>query len=249
MSEMQKTRSIRNVAGIARRDFLKTVAAASALGISGLANSASPEETPNKLAISVAGYDYDRVRAIMDGQVGIDGADISFEVEDIYAVSTNAFGPEKKYDITEIGLLPFVRQYVNKGFRAYTLIPVFISRTFRHRNIYVHVNSGIQKPEDLRGKRVGTPGYGFSAHTWIRGLLLDEYGVKADEMQWIETTESSDGAKLSPKLDRHFLPDDFPLVKGPPGVDESELLLSGGCDALITAITPRAFREGNPDIM
>ena len=249
MSEMQKTRSIRNVAGIARRDFLKTVAAASALGISGLANSASPEETPNKLAISVAGYDCDRVRAIMDGQVGIDGADISFEVEDIYAVSTNAFGSEKKYDITEIGLLPFVRQYVNKDFRAYTLIPVFISRTFRHRNIYVHVNSEIQKPEDLRGKRVGTPGYGFSAHTWIRGLLLDEYGVKADEMQWIETTESSDGARLSPKLDRHFLPDDFPLVKGPPGVDESELLLSGGCDALITAITPRAFREGNPDIM
>ncbi len=168
MSEMQKIRSIRNVAGIARRDFLKTEAAASALGISGLANSASPEETPSKLAISVAGYDYDRVRAIMDGQVSIDGTDINFEVEDIYAVSTQAFGPEKKYDITEIGLLPFVRQYVNKDFRAYTLIPVFISRTFRHRNIYVHVNSGIQKPEDLRGKRVGTPGYGFSAHTWIR---------------------------------------------------------------------------------
>jgi hypothetical protein len=34
--------------------------------------------------------------------------------------------------------------------------------------------------------------------------LLDEYGVKADEMKWIETTESSDGAKLSPKLNRHF---------------------------------------------
>jgi 4,5-dihydroxyphthalate decarboxylase len=45
-----------------------------------------------------------------------------------------------------------------------------------------------------------------------------------------------------------FLPDDFPLKKGPPGVDESELLLSGGCDALITAITPRAFLEGNPKV-
>ena len=247
MSETQKTRPIRNVAGIARRDFLKTVSAASALSISGLANSASLEETPNKLAITFAGYDYDRVRAIMDGQVDLEGADTSFEVEDIYGASTHAFGPDKKYDVTEIGLLPFVGRYVNSGFRAYTLIPVFISRTFRHRNIYVHANSGIRKPEDLRGKRIGTPGYGFSAHTWIRGLLLDEYGVKADEMQWIETTESSDGAKLSPKLNRYFLPDEFPLVKGPPGVDESELLLSGGCDALITAITPRAFKEGNPD--
>ena len=112
----------------------------------------------------------------------------------------------------------------------------------------MHVDSGIEKPEDLRGKKVGTPGYGFSANTWIRGFLLDEYGVKAHEMQWIETTESSDGAKLSPKLDRHCLPDDFPLMQGPPGVDESELLLSGGCDALITAITPRAFLEGNPKV-
>ena len=38
------------------------------------------------------------------------------------------------------------------------------------------------------------------------------------------------------------------LVKGPVGIDESELLLSGGCDALITAITPRAFLDGNPKI-
>jgi 4,5-dihydroxyphthalate decarboxylase len=37
-------------------------------------------------------------------------------------------------------------------------------------------------------------------------------------------------------------------VQGPPGIDESELLLNGGCDALITAITPRAFLEGNPKI-
>jgi 4,5-dihydroxyphthalate decarboxylase len=79
-------------------------------------------------------------------------------------------------------------------------------------------------------------------------MLLDEYGVEADDMEWIETTESSDGAKLSPRLDRHYLADDFPLIKGPPGVDESELLLSGDCDALITAITPRSFLDGNPKV-
>ena len=95
---------------------------------------------------------------------------------------------------------------------------------------------------------MGTPGYAFSANTWIRGFLHDEYGVKAEDMFWIETTESSDGAQVSQELNRHFLPDDFPLVKGPPGVDESELLISGDCEALITAITPKAFLEGNPAI-
>jgi 4,5-dihydroxyphthalate decarboxylase len=232
-----------------RRSFLKTSAAAATVGAwTALGGRISLAAEAGKHRIKIAGYDYDRVRAIMDGQVGIKGDSVSFYVENIYDVSRYAFGPHRKYEVTEIGLIPFIRKYINDGFRAYTLIPVFISRIFRHRNIFVHIDSGIERPEDLRGKRVGTPGYAFSANTWIRGFLLDEYGVKADEMQWIETTESSDGAKLSPKLNRHFLPDDFPLVKGPPGVDESELLLSGGCDALITAITPRAFLEGNPKI-
>ena len=232
-----------------RRNFLKVSVSGAAVGTLGvLGGRAALADKPEKSRIKIAGYDYDRVRAIMDGHIGIDGVDVSFDVENIYAVSRYAFGPERKYDVTELGLIPFIRKYVNEGFRSYTPIPVFISRTFRQRNVFVHVDSGIEKPEDLRGRKVGTPGYGFSANTWIRGFLLDEYGVNANEMYWIETTESSDGARLNPKLDRHYLPDDFPLVKGPPGVDESELLLSGGCDALITAITPRAFLEGNPKI-
>ncbi|HIG40254.1 MAG: ABC transporter substrate-binding protein [bacterium] len=237
---------------ISRRSLIRTAATTTvigALGISsrGVAQVASATEKA-KHQLTVAGYDYDRVRAIMDAQVGIADTDISFDVEDIYSLSRSAFGPDPKCDVTEIGLLPYIRRYVNDDFRTYTLIPVFISRTFRHRNIFVHVDSGIEKPEDLRGRRVGTPGYGFSSNTWIRGFLLDEYGVKADDMEWIETTESSDGAKLNPELDRHYLADDFPLVKGPPGIDESDLLLSGGCDALITAITPRAYLDGNPKV-
>ena len=232
-----------------RRDFMKLSLAGAAIGTSGLLCSRADQSVQTgKPKMKVAGYDYDRVRAIMDGQIGVEGADLSFNVETIYGASRYAFGPERKYEITELGMLPFIRKYINEGFRSYTLLPVFISRIFRHRNVFVHVNSGIKKPEDLRGKRVGTPGYGYSANTWIRGFLLDEYGVKADDMQWIETTESSDGGKTDPTLNRHYLPDDFPLVKGPPGIDESELLLSGGCDALITAITPRAFLEGNPNI-
>lgn len=231
-----------------RRQVLKLAgAAAAAPALTAGASPVAQAKTGGK-ALKVAGYDYDRVRPIMDGVVGIEGADVGFDVQSIYTVNPAAFGPERPYEVTEIGLLPYLGKFINEDFRAYTLVPVFISRIFRHRNVFVHVDSGIEKPEDLRGKRVGTPGYGFSANTWIRGFLLDEFGVKAADMNWIETTESSDGAKLSPKLNRHFLPDDFPLVKGPPGVDESELLLNGGCDALITAITPRAFLDGNPKI-
>jgi 4,5-dihydroxyphthalate decarboxylase len=240
-----------------RRDFLK-LAGLSAAGIAASVTTGAAvgdDKTGEVPGIKVAGYDYDRVKGIMDGRAALEK--VSFHYEDIYSVNGLAFGNKQTYEVSELGLIPFVTQYVNDEFREYTLIPVFISRIFRHRNVFVASGSGIEKPEDLRGKTVGTPGYGMSANTWIRGFLKDEYGVEADEMQWVETTKSSDAGELQGSSwsafdeegnSPYFLPSGFPLKPGPPGVDESELLLSGKCDALITAITPRAFMEGNPGI-
>lgn len=240
-----------------RRDFLKGIAAsaggAALMQGSSIVNAAEAS-TPE---IKVAGYDYDRLKGIMDGRAGIEGASVSYHYRDIYQVNELAFGEEKPFEVSELGLIPYLTQYINNGFRGYTLIPIFISRVFRHRNVFVHADSGIEKPADLKGKKVGTPGYGMSANTWIRGFLKDEYGVEADDMAWIETTKSSDAGELTSsgwsafepgKESPYFLPEGFPLQPGPPGVDESELLLNGDCDALITAITPKAFLAGNPKI-
>ncbi len=65
-------------------------------------------------------------------------------------------------------------------------------------------------------------------------------------MRWIETTKSSDKGALNTGRSKYFLPEDFPLEKGPPGVDESDLIIAGDCDALITAITPRVFWTAIP---
>lgn len=240
-----------------RRNFIKGVAAgvgSAALLQGGISTTSAAASTRE---IKVAGYDYDRLKGIMDGRAGIEGAEVSYHYRDIYQVNELAFGEEKPFEVSELGLIPYLIQYINNGFRGYTLVPVFISRVFRHRNVFVHADSGIKTPEDLKGRKVGTPGYGMSANTWIRGFLKDEYGVEAGDMKWIETTKSSDAGELTSsgwsafepgKPSPYFLPDGFPLQPGPPGVDESELLLNGDCDALITAITPKAFLEGNPSI-
>lgn len=207
-----------------------------------------PTHSSSTLQLSIGGYDYDRVRAIMDGNAIIPDAEVTFNVDNIYSLNRGVFGPEKTYDIAEVGLIPFISQYINNGFRDYVLIPVFISRSFRHRNVFIRSGSGIEKPEDLIGERVCTVGYGMSALTWIRGFLLDEHGVKADDLRWIESTESSDGAILNNEARTYYFDDDFPLETGPEGMDESELLLSGACNALLTAITPRSYAEGDPGI-
>ena len=231
---------------ISRRTSLR-MSALGALGVlSGTQTTVAQTQQLAKPLIKMAGYSYDRVRAIQDGRVRLDEFDVAFATHDIYSLNRHVFGPAQTYEVSETGLIPFVMKYANEDFRAYTLIPVFISRTFRHRNIYVRTDANIQRPQDLRGRRVGTPGYAMSSHTWIRGILQDVYGVRPDEMQWIEATASSDGGQLSSDYAAFFLPADFPIKKGPPGVDESELILSGQVDALITAIEPKAYKDGNP---
>ena len=56
----------------------------------------------------------------MDCYVGAEGAAVDFHVENIYGLNQSAFGSERKYDVTEMGLIPFVTKYINHDFRAYT---------------------------------------------------------------------------------------------------------------------------------
>ena len=236
---------------INRRDALK-LSGASALAAFSSAKPMSVSGATSGKRITEAGYPYDRVRAIRDGEAGMGTLEVTFQPSNISVLNDQVLGGGGAFDIAEVGLIPYMTKYIDGGFRDYVLLPIFISRSFRHRNIYVHVDSGIEKPEDLRGRKVGTPGYGASSNTWIRGMLQDQYSVAPDDMEWIETQASSDkkgGLNTSSGGgSRYHLPTDFPLIQGPPGVDESQLLLSGACDALITAITPRAVAEGDPKV-
>lgn len=77
-----------------RRKFITTSIAGAAVGaMSPLSGQSNQKEETTRRQLEIAGYAYDRVRAIMDGQIGIDGCETNFTVEDIYSVSKHAFGP------------------------------------------------------------------------------------------------------------------------------------------------------------
>ncbi len=144
-----------------RRRFLKvsaTVAGtAGVLGVSDvselLASTAKPSKATNNLPIKVAGYRLDRIDALIDGRVQIEGCDTQFEVARIGDMNTDVFSGPQSREVTEIGLHPYMLAYANDGFRDYSLIPVFPLRLFRHKSIFIRNDRGITKPEDLRGKR------------------------------------------------------------------------------------------------
>lgn len=237
-----------------RRGFLKlgalagaTLAGNTALGQDNAGLNGS--SAARKLQITFAGYEFDHVQALIDGRVAIEGCDARFQPGKIGDLNTHVFAGPQTLEVTEIGLSPFMLARANEGFKDYSLIPVFPLRLFRHKSIFIHTDRGIMRPEDLKGRKVGTPGYSSTSLTWIRGIMQHEYGVMPRDIQWVVSAGDSsakDAGKVSAQ--ENVLPDGISIAMGPAGKDESDLLLDGDVDALFHAGEPKAFVEGHPKV-
>jgi 4,5-dihydroxyphthalate decarboxylase len=248
----EKTRGRGKSITISRRQFMKTtVLVAGATSVLSAAGSTSVKAATasSKLSLIVSGYKLDRTEALIDGRAQVEGCDIKFEPLGIGDINTNVFSGPQSLDVTEIGLHPFMLAYANDGFRDYSLLPIFPLRVFRHKSIFIRTDRGIKGPEDLRGKKVATPGFSSTSLTWLRGIVQHEYGVKPEEIQWVQSSKDS-SAKVAGKVSKQesMVPKGLSVSKGPEGKDESDLLESGDVDALFHAAEPRAYVEGHPKV-
>lgn len=239
-----------------RRNFIKKTT----LGAGGMVTLSSfdyvdrseniPSQSKADLHLEMTGYDYSRMNGLFDQKVEIKNCSYSIvKSGGIGDMNKNTFGGAQSFDVTEIGMVPYILAFANQGFRDYTLLPIFPLRMFRHKSIFIPTDSNIKKPEDLKGKRIGTPGYSSSSLTWIRGMIKDEYGVNPEDIEWVIATKDS-SADVSGKISEQeqIVPEGISISKGTPGKDESDLLLSGEVDALFHAAQPKAFIMGNPGI-
>ncbi|MGI9533306.1 ABC transporter substrate-binding protein [Lutimonas sp.] len=239
-----------------RRQFIKntTLGAGGMVALSSFDYVEKLENDPSHrtadLHLEMTGYDYSRMTALFDKKVEIKNCSYTMRKSGgIGDMNINTFAGAQTFDVTEIGMVPYILAYANQGFRDYTLLPIFPLRMFRHKSIFIHADSSIKKPEDLKGKKIGTPGYSSSSLTWIRGMVKDEYGINPEDIQWVIATKDS-SADVSGNISEQeqVVPDGITISKGTPGKDESDLLLSGEVDALFHAAQPKAFIQGNPNI-
>src|SRR5215471_14206185 len=99
-----------------------------------------------EVPITIACGNYDRTRAIMDGRVKVEGCAVTYlplYPEEIFH-RTFKF---QEFDVSEISFSSFIRT-VAAGTSEYVGIPAFVSRIFRHTDIYIRTDAGIKKPED-----------------------------------------------------------------------------------------------------
>ncbi|MGI4942660.1 MAG: hypothetical protein ACRYHQ_19185 [Janthinobacterium lividum] len=104
--------------------------------------------------LDIAFWDYDCTRLLADRTVGIAGVDAAFHSARMVPEIFEAMIRHRAYDVAELGMTYFLRTFVD-GKLPFLAIPVFPVRSFRHGAIYVNKASGIARPEDLAGKRIG----------------------------------------------------------------------------------------------
>ncbi len=125
---------------------------------------------------------------------------------------------------------------LGRGDARFVGLPIFTTRRFFHTGILVARNAGIDKPADLKGKRVGVPEYQQTAALWARGVLAHEFGVTPADIEfWMERTpEKSHGGATG------FTPPPGIVVKQIPA-DKSigSMMLAGELDAALHYLSGR----------
>lgn len=193
----------------------------------------------SKLKLSLACWNYDRTRALMDGTVQPEGIDLNYlnlPVEETFFRMLR----NKEFDVAELSLSSYLIG-LTKPERPFIAIPIFPSCVFRHSGIFINADSGIHEPKDLIGKRVGTPEYQMTAAVWIRGTLAEHHGVPFDKMTYFTGGAEQPGRAEKLKLS---LPPNILIERIGPDQTLSQMLLNGEIDALYTARTPSTFKGG-----
>lgn len=195
------------------------------------------------LTLTLATWDYDRTRPLLDGRVRVPGCQIVpviMRSEDLFP---RAFS-RAEFDVSELSLSSHLLQ-LSRGQADYVALPVFVSRAFRHGSIYVRTDRGIDRPMDLEGKTVGVPEFQMTLALWVRGILQDEFGVGYRRMRWRTGGTNVPGRKERLPLD---LPPEIDVRPIDPNKSLNELLAAGELDAVISPSPPELFTRSDPRV-
>jgi 4,5-dihydroxyphthalate decarboxylase len=188
--------------------------------------------TTERLTLSMALSDNERTRPIIDGACGVEGLRLHATV----VHPSEMFWRQLKFgdfDISEMSMSSLLIAAA-RGDLRWAAIPVFTSRMFFHTRALIRTDRGIEKPEDLRGKRVAVPEYQQTSAIWSRGILKDEFGVDPTEVEWFmeRTPDMSHGGATG-----FTPPPGVRLNRIPPSTNIGEMLVKGEVDATLLYLT------------
>src|SRR3979411_2557001 len=198
----------------------------------------------SRLSLTFACCRYDRMEAIREGAVAIEGIDLNcITLRSGREVFDRMVGG-REFDVAELSASEFI-SLMGRGDCPFVALPVFPSRVFRHGYIFVNTRAGIRTPKDLEGKRVGLPLYPQTAAIWVRGHLMHQFGVDLAAIRWVQGAverAGTHGKAHAPPLLRPVA-----LEQNASSEPLATLLARGEIDALIGSRKPETFGR-HPDV-
>lgn len=180
------------------------------------------------ISLSIAMASNPRTWPILDGRVKPDGIALIPSV----VHPSELFWRQLRFADFDVSEMSFssLMMATSKGDDRWVGLPIFTTRKFFHAEILVRKDSGIEKPSDLKKRRVGVPEYQQTAALWTRGVLEHEFGVSPKDMQfWMERNPSHShrgaiGFTPPPGVTIHQIP---------PEKNIGSMMLSGEIEAVI----------------
>lgn len=177
-----------------------------------------------KLALTLALSPYDHTRDLAPR--GIELNVLELPIEEIFYRFTRF----REFEASEMSSAKTVSLLAGEQPDIIAL-PVFVSRVFRHSAIYLGRSSGIRRPKDLEGRRVGIPEWSQTAGIYARGLLAHEYGVDLKTIDWRQAGVREPGRleKVGLQLPKGL------RITAVPEKSLTEMIKNGELDAVISA--------------
>ena len=146
-----------------------------------------------KLTLGFISAFNERVEPLMNGTVKAEG----IELIPTYSHPAETFWRQLKFGEFEVAEMSMSSFLIAKSQGAdMVALPVFPSRRLFQTELSYNMDSGISKPEDLAGKKLGIAEYQQTAALWIRGILEHDFGVSQYKIHWYmeRSEEMSHGA-------------------------------------------------------
>src|SRR3990172_6533424 len=177
--------------------------------------------------------DYHRTRPLLSGEVTADR--IKLKPQRAIPGEACLRPVYEEFDIAEMSMSWYMMARCRK--EPVIALPIFPLRMQIHPYIFCSASSGIERPEELKGKRIGMDQYRLTVGLWARGILQEYYGVRPDACHWVTSEPEGAGFQL-PAGVKITVQDDPTEAR----------LLRGELDALIPPNIVPSFRAKDPRI-
>ena len=123
----------------------------------------------SKLPLSLAFNPNPRSEPILDGTIAPEGIELACSAVPPGELFHRQLS-HQEFDVSEMSISTLLI-ITAQGSSPWVALPIFSTRTFFGTSALVRRDAGIERPEDLKGKRVGVNEYQQTAALWARGFF------------------------------------------------------------------------------